>query len=240
MKYLAAIPFVNREELLRIAVNSAGSFKDSLVLIDNSADGSLVADALSWGCEVVRVPGVSPMSFSQTMNFINHLAGERGCGVVIVMHNDAEAGAGVPERLLQIATDLEKSGEKWGAIFTNYDALCAFNRRATTETGRWDVALPQYFADDDYYYRMQLLGYRIHDSKLQVTHHGGSSSTIRSDEKLWLINGITFPLYHRYYVRKWGGAPGRERYEAPFNSALFSERGEPRAPVERSQFYKKN
>jgi predicted O-methyltransferase YrrM len=35
-----------------------------------------------------------------------------------------------------------------------------------------------------------------------------------------LLSGITYPLYERYYSAKWGGPPGGEAYDRPFNGAM--------------------
>jgi predicted O-methyltransferase YrrM len=136
------------------------------------------------------------------------------------MHNDAEAGAGTPERLLICIEEAIAAEQRWGAFFTAYDAFAAFNMAMVCEVGQWDTTLPQYFADIDYYRRVRLAGYEIIDTGLEVIHHNNASSTLKSDPRLRLLNGITFPLYERYYSAKWGGLPGGEAYDRPFNGAM--------------------
>ena len=41
-------------------------------------------------------------------------------------------------------TEALRAQRPWGAAFTNYDTLAAFNMQAVRETGPWDINLPQY------------------------------------------------------------------------------------------------
>jgi predicted O-methyltransferase YrrM len=135
------------------------------------------------------------------------------------MHNDAEAGEGTPERLLAAVTEAHEAGRAWGVAFTNYDTLAAFNAEALGCAGPWDATLPQYFADNDYYRRLRLCGYEAIDTGLPVAHHNGASSTVKSDPWRGHHNGVTFPIYGSYYAAKWGGPPGGESFDWPFDGA---------------------
>jgi hypothetical protein len=53
------------------------------------------------------------------------------------------------------------------------------------------------------------------ESGLPVKHE--PSQTIKSNPFLNHVNGITFPIYARYYNEKWGGEPGHETFDTPFN-----------------------
>lgn len=215
MKFLLGIPYVNRPDLLRLAVASVRPFHARTVIIDNSEQGLFPAD---WPVEVLR-PSV-PLTFSQTMNLLQNLAFERGCEALLSMHNDAEAEAGTCERLLAIIEESFRTERRWGVIFTHYDTLAAFSMEMVAAVGPWDTTLPQYFADNDYYRRVRLLGFETIDTGLPVTHHHNASSTVKSDPWLGWINGVTYPLHGQYYAAKWGGGAGRETYASPFNGKL--------------------
>ena len=212
MNYLLGIPFVNQPGLLSRAVQSVAPCWPYTLIVDN-ADLPLDGD---WPVPVLR-PHV-PLSFSQTMNLLSRLAPERGCQVMLLMHNDAEADPGTAEALLAVAADALASARRWGAIWTHYDTLAAFNLAMVTEVGPWDTTLPQYFADNDYYRRIALAGYEVIDTGLPVHHH--ASQTIKSEPHRLFLNSVTFPLYEQYYVAKWGGRPGSEQFTIPFNGAL--------------------
>jgi predicted O-methyltransferase YrrM len=215
MRYILGIPFVNRPDLLRLALQSVEPLWSCALLIDNSDTG---LDAAMWPVPVVRPP--VPLTLSQTMNLLQRLAAERSCDVLLFMHNDAEAGPGTPERLLAIVEEATTSAQHWGVVFTHYDTLAAFSMEMTRVVGQWDTTLPQYFADGDYYLRVRRAGYEIINTGLHVTHHNNASSTLKSDPRRRFLNSVTFPLYERYYTAKWGGLPGNETYDWPFNGAL--------------------
>lgn len=213
MNYLLGIPFANRDDLLRRAVDSVRTMWPYTVIIDNSEVG---LDRSAWPVDIT-VPQV-PLSFSQTMNLLQRLAKARRCDVLCYMHNDAEACEGTADRFLSMLEEAVASTPRWGIAFTHYDTLAAVNMRMVDELGPWDTTLPQYFADNDYYRRIRLGGWEVIETGLPVNHVDGGSRTIHSDGRRMLLNSVTFPLYERYYAAKWGGTPGRETYHRPFNT----------------------
>ncbi|HEX7057247.1 MAG TPA: glycosyltransferase family 2 protein [Bacilli bacterium] len=215
MKFKIGLAYVNRPDLLLTAANSIRPFWRETILIDNSEQRELVTHPFFAANFRVIAP-IVPLTFSQSMNLLQTVGMDEKCDVILFMHNDAEAAPGSAEQLLAMAEQLIADGKRWGAIFTHYDVFVAFSMEAVRNVGRWDTNLPQYFADNDYYRRLRLAGYPTIDSGLPVTHHN-ASSTIRSDPLREHINGITFPLYAKYYEAKWGGGPGNEQFSVPFN-----------------------
>lgn len=215
MKYIVAIPCVNRIDLLREAIDSIKPFWDSLVLIDNTVGRELSKQ--SFGKAFSIIEPIVPLTHSQTMNAVIRIAAEKSCDFFIAMHNDALADSGTPDKLLESIYQLFDTKRNWGMVFTHYDILCVFNTETVLNVGLWDTVFPLYFADNDYYRRIRLKGYETVESGLSVFHQNGGSNTIRSDSMLGFINGKTFNIYKEYYISKWGGEPGRERYTVPFN-----------------------
>lgn len=216
MKYVVAIPCVNRIDLLREAIESIKPYWNNLVLIDNT--GSEELHRQTFGKKFPIIEPIVPLSFSQTMNAILRIAVEKLCDFYITMHNDALADNGTPEKLLEFIHQLFETKRNWGVVFTHYDVLSTFNTEAVLDVGPWDTVFPQYFADNDYYRRVRIKGYEAIDSGLSVFHQNEGSNTINSDPMLNIINSRTFNLYKAYYISKWGGEPGRERYSIPFNT----------------------
>jgi hypothetical protein len=212
VRYLLGVPVVNQPQLLRRAIDSIDALWPFTIVIDNG-DEPLTGE---WPVQVFR-PDV-PLSFSQTMNLLLRRARGHVCDVLFLMHSDAEAEPDTPQRLLAAAEAAIQANRRWGVIFTNYDALAAFNMRMVEEVGLWDTLLPQYFSDNDYYRRVELCGYELIFSELPVRHE--ASQTIRGDPVRKYLNDVTFPLYERYYRAKWGGSPGKERFDRPFGGAL--------------------
>lgn len=221
MKYILGIPFVNRPDLLRLAVNSVQCMWPHAFILDNSEDGEIKRHESEWPVAVRRATAGLTLSFSESMNVIQVAAQSAGCNAYFFMHNDAEAHPETAEKLLRFVEETLVSGRKWGMVFTHYDTLAALNVEAVAQVGPWDVTLPQYFADNDYYRRLRLAGYESIDTGLPVTHHNGASATLKSDPKRALLNHVTFPLYGAYYRAKWGGGPGHESFQRPFDSQLF-------------------
>jgi predicted O-methyltransferase YrrM len=205
---------VNRPDLLALAVESVRPLWGHTIIIDNSDNG---LRAHEWPVPIVRPP--LPLTFSQTMCLLEREASRRGCDAVLFMHNDAEAAPETPERLLALVAEAQAARRRWGAFFTNYDTLAALSLEAARAVGGWDMTLPQYFSDNDYYRRLRLAGYEIVETALAVTHHNGASSTVKSEPRRAFLNGVTFPLYEGYYAAKWGGPPGGETFDWAFDGA---------------------
>lgn len=220
--WLVGVPFVNRPDLLELALHSIQEYWPRTMVIDNSPDGMLLHQAAAgdWPVRVARPLGAS-LTLAQTMSYLFAEAVRLQASIVCFMHNDAEAAAGTPAGLVALVADLQRSGEPWGALFTNYDTLVAFNVEAVRRVGSWDLNLPQYFSDLDYYRRLRLAGFPTLTSGLEVLHHNGASSTLKSDPRRIRLNAATFRLYEQYYTEKWGGGMGEEKYQVPFDNLLF-------------------
>ena len=136
------------------------------------------------------------------------------------MHSDAEDYACILPQLIEEAARRERAEEKWGLLFTHYDALAAYNTAAYEAVGGWDQHLPSYYGDCDFFYRLRLAGYPTIDTGLHVTHHG--SSVIKSDPKTHFLSDQKCPGWNDYYNRKWGGSPDYE---------VFTFRVQPAGPL---------
>jgi hypothetical protein len=212
MRYLFAIPIINRPDLLERALRSVPALWSQAVIVDNTAEGLRPEE---WPVRVDR-PSV-PLSVAQTINYLRRRALADALDAVLYMHNDAVAHPETDHKFLALVGSLCEQGRRWGVVFTNYDTLVAFSSAMFRDVGEWDVALPQYFADNDYYRRATLAGFEFIESGLPVDHTNDGSNTIRSDQRLDHLNSVTFPLYEQYYTAKWGGRPGQERFTRPFN-----------------------
>jgi GT2 family glycosyltransferase len=102
--------------------------------------------------------------------------------------------------------------------------LCAWNfflvrRAAADEVGWFDENFyPAYKEDQDYSYRCALAGVRRANVPGADGEHVGSA-TIHSDPNYRLRNRDTHAWNRRYYLEKWGGDAGQERFARPFDRA---------------------
>ena len=183
------------------------------VIVINNSGTRLHAE-----CTVVNPP--VPLHFTQSHNWMLKMANERDAPFYLFMHTDISFYQWVIPKLCDMAEEELLGSRKWSVIFTNYDTICAYNTEAFNAVGGYDTQFEAYFSDNDVYRRVRLAGYPTIESGLDVTHFG--SQTIKSDPFVKYLNDITFPLFRNYYVAKWGGQPGEEKFDKPFNG-VFQE-----------------
>jgi len=101
-------------------------------------------------------------------------------------------------------------------------AYGAINRACIERVGLFDDGFyPIYFGDDDYQRRCELAGVEWveYDGLILHGEHGDAGSmTIKSDANAAAANSRTFMLNRDRYVAKWGGPPGGEVYDTPWDS----------------------
>jgi len=216
------IPFVNRPDLLKKAVDSVpviGGWRDwqlnylQVEVINNS--GKPLPDDINARESNPPVP----LTFAQSQNWMLRISEDFLEPFYIFMHSDAEAGEGTVQKLIELAQSLTNEGRKWGLIMTNYDALAAFNTAAFREVGGWDTELSWYHSDTDMYRRLELAGYELVKSNLPVKHE--ASQTLNSDQAIKRNVDLMFPCRVAYYKAKWGGDAGSETYSVPFDGKAY-------------------
>lgn len=132
--WVLGIPYVNRADLLRKAVYSVSTLWPGTVIFDNSPEGKIITDAVPWPVKVIR-PSVVSLTLAQTIGALFHEAKRAEAEVALFMHNDAEAEPGTAEKLVEMVGSLLRRKVKWGAVFTHYDTLIAFNMKAVAAIG---------------------------------------------------------------------------------------------------------
>lgn len=212
----AYIPYVNNPELLKRAVDSVPELWSNLTIVDNSGYG--VGTDLPDSVEIF-VPPV-PLSFSQSQNyFFRDARWNRRCKFILWLHNDCELPQGAALQMIERVRSYYAEGRKWGVAFSHYDIFSAVNLAMVDEVGGYDTNIFSYKADQDMYRRVQLAGWELVNTEIEVeaikAGHIGSQ-TIKSDPKLDFINGITQAMAGFYYESKWMGDAGHEKTNVPF------------------------
>ncbi len=210
---LVVVPYVNNPELLERAIQSLKPVWPSLIVIDQSEHG-LGAPWVSELAGVYRI-GFRAVSFTQMMNWTRDEAISRGVRLLGFVHSDARcADEEAPGEIVAFARG--RLGERVGVTFTNYDAFAVFSVEALRDTGPWDESFRWYFADNDYYHRLRLRGWR-------TAEFGGSrvlhtpSQTLRADARIRAEVDASWDWHARQYTHKWGGNTGSERFTTPYN-----------------------
>lgn len=202
--YKLHIAYMNREDLLRDAVESAR-------LIGNIhlwSDGVPSPDIA--GVEHHALP---PLPNVAVFNLMIQSSWDDDW--MLWLHNDGLILPGVADRFMAYLSDLP-ADKRWGLVMTTYDVLCAFNMRAVREVGYWDTMFFQYTVDVDYYRRLLLADWPIlqfgNGNNEDVQHrkpngdpHGGSN-TIQADAlynyRIQLRNHTG--IDGAYFMCKWG------------------------------------
>jgi hypothetical protein len=211
--HLVYVPYVNNPDFLDRAVRSFRSLWPSLVVIDQSEDG-LTAPWIAEISGVYRVP-FRAISFTQMMNWARAEAMSRNVRLLAFVHSDAECvGDDVAASVMACAR--AHLQERVGVTFTHYDAFAVFNVGAIGDIGPWDETFQWYFADNDYYRRMRLLGWRSEECAGSRVRHA-VSQTLRSDGRIAADVSRSWEWHLRHYAHKWGGAPSHERFTTPYD-----------------------
>ncbi len=210
---LVYVPYVNNFLLLDKAVRSLRPLWSSLIVIDQSEEGLNApwAEELSG---IYRIP-FQAISFTQMMNWARGEAFDRHAGLLAFVHSDAQCSAEEVGPSI-IAASRAHLGEKIGVNFTNYDAFAVFNTESLRDIGPWDESFRWYLADNDYYYRLRLLGWGVSELGGDQVRHC-PSQTLRNDPRIRAAVESSWNWHVRHYQHKWGGPPGRETFRRPYN-----------------------
>lgn len=134
----------------------------------------------------------------------------------------AEATAHAPEDV-HIVTCTARHAKHGPDTGIGYSAF-GLTRAGWEKLGAFDENyFPVYAEDCDYGWRARLAGMREGSVRLGLIH-GGSSHLYEDNGdagRLALIrqrNGVTQQANHDYHRRKWGGEPGLERFQFPFDA----------------------
>lgn len=114
-------------------------------------------------------------------------------------------------------------------IFEGKDPVAGFSTfyvnkpDAWLEMGGFDELLnPAYFEDNDCRHRLCLAGNPVKKILLKGWRHDNSSTLSSADESYRRMHWCLYRRNRSYYIRKWGGLPGREKNISPFGK-IFPE-----------------
>lgn len=101
----------------------------------------------------------------------------------------------------------------------NYSFFAIDPRQNITDVGYFDENFtPAYFEDNDHHYRVRLAEKRaVCYSGARIEHKG--SQTQNHDPKKPVVTSEMFEKNRAYYIDKWGGPPGEEKFTTPFNKS---------------------
>lgn len=234
MKIVVCCPTYRKFDLCVAMIESAmqGSIvPDAFVIIDNSAGGFtkyLQNNGILFDDTVAVMTPPTNVGVAAGWNLLlETVANNIDDALAIVVNDDILFEENTVKALSDAALeDLVDSGEyalvycAGGIDAPNAFSLFAVHPQTFFKTiGRFDETLwPAYFDDNDMHYRMKLAGYELTRVNACNADHGEGSATIKAyTPEETELHHHQFRRNQEYFIRKWGGIPGEETYNTPFN-----------------------
>jgi hypothetical protein len=214
------IPVVNNFHLLQKAINSVPPdlYNEYFVVNNSNVDITKHVDMKQF----TVFPLVNALSFKDTQNKMRQYAIDNDYDYYSFMHNDGEILDDSAYRLISLADKQCKENAKWGAIFTKYDVFCAFSTNCVKKIGewgdsRWPLQKSGYYLDNDYYRRVCINVFFTTSLKNANVLHNEPSNTLKDANELQLWRKQRKSV-EDHYIFKWGGLPGKEWLDPPFDT----------------------
>ena len=205
---LLGVPTLNRYDLLERLIGSAerGSERPTgYFVVDNGGRWAVPAALSALHMEILR-----PAQNLGVAASWNRILDRAGSDPVLISNDDIEFGMDTVCLLLQ-ALGREPFASALGF------AIFAQKRSVTDRVGFYDEHFfPAYYEDNDYEHRMALAKIRrVNVQSMGLSHVGWATSRalgMRGHHD-WYARNL------KYYTEKWGGPPGGERFDAPFDGS---------------------
>lgn len=225
-----AIPILNRGDLLLRLVKSLDYPIEKLLIVNQGNDPSVLAamEEITYG-DYPFIPYVVHISPGRNI-------GVAGAWNAIIQNNlhlpywiiCANDMCFEPGSLKQMALFAELNHKQNALIYADgYSCFC-MTQKGVREVGYFDENIyPAYLEDSDHFYRVNITGAQKCGFPNVKLVHGEApnwgSSTIYSNEHYRRANGTTHGMNFDYYVAKWGGKPGEEKFTTPFGDPEQSQ-----------------
>lgn len=205
------IPVLNRYDLLKVCVESAlsGIFvPDRILIIDNGSKCDMKPDNIIHIVSPGRNLGVSASW---------NLAIKEGNFPLLVANDDIEFSEHTMSDFLR-ACESGIGDFYWASSIPQLNMFSCFmlTESLVKSVGVFDEEFyPAYFEDNDYFRRISLAGKKIVPVQTSIGHIGSATFKNFSNEQVMKHHG-TFNKNKNYYISKWGGLPGEEKFSLPF------------------------
>jgi len=224
-----------------------------IILIDNASTDETKVEGAKFNADLLFYQrNEQRWGFQKSVNFGVKYGMEHGADLMLICNNDIvihpEAIWRMAERFgkdnvglvscmdvrgemrengiqpLMIGSISAKEKEKVDeAPHPNFSAFMV-SKACWEEVGEFDELFePAYFEDNDFHYRMKLLGVpAITFPPAMFYHYGSRTQNEASETGQPIVAGALFENNRAFYARKWGGNPGDEKYEHPYNDETKS------------------
>ena len=173
-----------------------------------------IEDGFTRGAEYVLVLNNDIILHPDSIDRIIERFDKKEENLAMITMMDVRGECVVPENIFNL-----KSQDKEITFESEHPNFSAFmiNKLCWDKVGKFDEGFfPAYFEDNDWHYRIKLLGFKAITLPTAMFYHYGSG-TQNADKGNPLVKGIQFDRNRDYYAKKWGGTPEAEKYIKPFN-----------------------
>ena len=218
MKITVLVPTLTRFDLLDrfiISLNKQTKKADELIIIDNS-NGQCYQYP---GADIVKANNIG---VAGAWNIGLKKADPNG--LLIICNDDNVLKPNAIEELVKLAEN-NPEAPFLASAGGGFSFFALRPKMAIENVGYFDEGyFPAYYEDNDYHYRMQLAGYDnfiCTDQELyEMGVDGNASQTVNGIQtpdiiKEYIHAGFKSNQYR--YICKWGGLPGKEKFDKPFN-----------------------
>lgn len=207
------IPTLNRYDLLEACLKSArnGSLKPEIFVIDN---GGMLPKHLKNYIDELLTP-VNNLGVARSWNWFLDVAKHP----MIICNDDIMFGKKDIQLFYETYFNFEIDLYFTNNLGTSLNMFSCFmpTPGLVKKVGKFDEEFyPAYFEDNDYWYRMSLKGCSSVGIKTDISHFGSATIKSYSDARM-IQHHQEFVKNREYYIKKWGGEPGNERYKSAFN-----------------------
>jgi GT2 family glycosyltransferase len=206
MKLIIGIPTINRADLLNESLEKYfDDFRTTEIAICDNGNQDIITRPKNF---MIYRPEQN-LGVSGSWNMLMDYGIKVGATHVLILNDDVYLGKNEDE--------INAIVRLWTPEFLCTELnWCAYILSTETfkKVGKFDEGFfPAYFEDNDYFYRMKLIGVPIIFNTMLNPIIYRNSMTIQKDP---LLNK-DFEKNRQYYISKWGGSPANEKFTKPFN-----------------------
>lgn len=207
-KFAIGIPTINRNDLLQEALSKyAVTYPDIEIFIIDNGNQSVCSPHPKTEIYVAW----ANYGVAKSWNYLAKRIFDSGYDYALILNDDVVLGSNQSE-----LNEFIETVAIYDFIVT-YQNWCSFilPKKTFDLVGSFDEQFGNaYFEDNDYYYRMSLLGMSYHKNEILNPEIYRNSQTIEKDKSL----NMGFTKNKEYYIAKWGGEPHHEKFKLPFNA----------------------
>jgi GT2 family glycosyltransferase len=208
IKLMVGIPTINRADLLNESLEKyfEDFQKTHIAICDNGKQ-----EIISREKNMMIYKPISNIGVAGSWNAIIDYANKIDCTHVLMLNDDIYLGAKENEIQELILSNPEidffvSSSCNWSAFIIpikTFQDVFHFDENF----------FPAYYEDNDYHYRMILKNKKVMAASILNSEIFRESMTIKKNPKI----NKDFEKNKQFYIKKWGGYPGKEIYKTAFN-----------------------